>query len=292
MSIDPFGGEIREGKLYGRGASDTKGSIAAMVAALTNAVRRKQFREGDLDVYFCALMGEERSNDGARALMERGFKADFAVAGEPTACRIVYTHKGSLWLKIIASGKSAHGATPEKGDNAIGTMAEAVRFLLGDYTKSLRTTPVAALGSPTVNVGVIRGGTQTNIVPDRCEIEVDRRTVPGETHEQVLAQLRESLRHLPVEIETARECRPLYTEPQNAFVKSLVTATGLGEKALVGAPWFCDAAIFGEHGVPGVAFGPGNVAQAHTNDEWIALDEVYRTARILENWLLTSAMPG
>src|SRR2546425_7906780 len=101
MTIDPFGAEIRDGKLYGRGATDTKGSLAAFLAGLSNVVRDRSFREGDLDVYFCALMGEESGNDGARALMRRGFKVDFAVAGEPTGCRVVHTHKGSLWFKLI-----------------------------------------------------------------------------------------------------------------------------------------------------------------------------------------------
>ena len=89
MTIDPFGGEVRDSRLYGRGATDTKGSMAAMLAALANVARRKEFREGDVDVVFCGLMGEESGNDGARALVQKGFKADFAIAGEPTDCRIV-----------------------------------------------------------------------------------------------------------------------------------------------------------------------------------------------------------
>ena len=100
MTIDPFGGEIRAGRLSGRGATDTKGSLAALLAGLANALRQKAFREGDLDVCFCGLMGEESGNDGARALMQRGFRADFAIAGEPTDCRIVYAHKGALWLRM------------------------------------------------------------------------------------------------------------------------------------------------------------------------------------------------
>src|ERR1041384_1283544 len=191
MTIDPFCGDVRNGKLYGRGATDTKGSIAAFLTGLANAVRQKSFREGDLNVYFCALMGEEGGSQGARALMQRGFKADFAIAGEPTGCRVVYTHKGAIAFKVITRGKSAHSSMPERGENAIQKMAGVVDFLLGEYADTLKLIKDEALGSPTINVGIIRGGTQTNIVPNYCEIEVDRRTVPGENPEEILRHLRQ-----------------------------------------------------------------------------------------------------
>jgi len=289
MTIDPFGGVVRDGNLFGRGACDTKGSMAAMLAALAKAVRQKEFREGGLDVYFCGLMGEESGNDGARALVQRGFRADFAIAGEPTGCRIVHTHKGTLWFKIITRGRSVHASMPDKGENAIGKMAEAVRWLLGDYTRSLQSKPHPALGPATISIGSIRGGSQTNIVPDYCEIQIDRRTLPGETSDAVLAELRDTLRHLPIEIETGRDCLPLYTDPGDPFVQKLAAATGAGAGSLTGAAWYCDAALFAEKGMPAVAFGPGDVAQAHTADEFIDLAEVSRAARILETFLLSCA---
>ena len=277
MTIDPFAAEIRDGKLYGRGASDTKGSLAAMLAGLANAVRRREFREGDLDVCFCALMGEESGNDGARALVQRGFKADFAVAGEPTNCRAVNTHKGAITFRIITRGKSVHSSEPERGESAIKKMAGVVDYLLGEYADSLRQIHDPVLGSPTTNVGTIRGGSQTNIVPDYCEIEIDRRTVPGESHEEILRHLRD---HLSAEVEMIGVCAPLYTDPQNPFIRALGRETA-------GAPWFCDAAIFAEHGIPAVAFGPGSIAQAHTADEFVVLGEVFHAARIVEEFLLS-----
>ncbi len=276
MTIDPFGGEVRDGKLYGRGACDTKASLAAMLAAVANVVRQKEFREGDLDIWFCALMGEESGSHGARALMQRGFRADFAIAGEPTNCRVVHTHKGAIAFKIITRGKSVHSSMPERGESAIGKMAGVVDYLLGEYTDSLKQVHDPILGSPTVNVGVIRGGSQLNIVPDYCEIEVDRRTIPGENHEEILRQLRE---RLSVEVEMIGVCGPLYTDPQNPFIRALGQET-------VGAPWFCDAAFFAAAGIPAVAFGPGNAAQAHTADEFVELDEVFRAAQIIEKFLL------
>jgi acetylornithine deacetylase/succinyl-diaminopimelate desuccinylase family protein len=290
MTIDPFAAEIRGDKLYGRGACDAKGPLTAMLAALANAVRQKEFREGDLDVYFCALMGEESGNHGAKALAESGFKVDFAVAGEPTEGRIVYTHKGALWCKVVTRGRSVHGSMPEKGVSAIGKMAEVVQYLLGDYTRALAKTADPVLGAPTVNVGTIRGGTQSNIVPDFCEIEVDRRTVPGEVHEDILTTLRETFRHIPITAEILSDCPPLRTDPRDPFVQKLVLATGDPKNALVGAPWFCDAGILAQYGVPAVAFGPGNIAQAHTADEFIECQEVLHAAQALERFLLAGAM--
>jgi acetylornithine deacetylase/succinyl-diaminopimelate desuccinylase family protein len=277
MTIDPFGAKVRDGKLYGRGACDTKGSLAAMLAALTNAVRQKEFREGDLDVSFCAVMGEESGSHGARTLLQRGFRADFAIAGEPTNCRIVHTHKGAIAFRIITRGKSVHSSMPERGESAIKKMAAVVEYLLGEYTDSLAQIHHPALGSPTTNVGIIRGGSQTNIVPDYCEIEVDRRTLPGEGHEEILRHLRE---RLSVEVELIGACAPLYTDPRNPFIRALGQET-------VAAPWFCDAAVFAEHGIPAVAFGPGNGDQAHTVDEYVELGEVFRATQIVEKFLLS-----
>ena len=287
MAVDPFAAEIRDGKLYGRGACDAKGPLAAMLAALANAVRQKEFREGDLDVYFCALMGEESGNHGAKALAASGFHVDFAVAGEPTEGRIVYTHKGALWCKVVTRGRSVHGSMPEKGINAIGKMAQVVQYLLGDYTRTLAKTADPVLGAPTVNVGTIRGGTQSNIVPDYCEIEVDRRTVPGEVCEDILATLRETFRQLPITTEILSDCPPLRTDPQDPFVQKLALATGNPKSALVGAPWFCDAGILAQHGVPAVAFGPGNIAQAHTANEFVECKEVLHAAQVLERFLFS-----
>jgi acetylornithine deacetylase/succinyl-diaminopimelate desuccinylase family protein len=277
MTIDPFGGEVRDGNLHGRGACDTKGSLAAMLAAVANVVRQKEFREGELDIYFCALMGEESGSHGARALLQRGFRADFAIAGEPTNCRVVHTHKGAIAFRIITRGKSVHSSMPERGESAIKKMAGVVDYLLGEYTDSLKRIHDPILGSPAINVGIIRGGSQINIVPEYCEIEVDRRTVPGENHEEILRQLRD---RLSVEVELIGVCGPLYTDPQNPFVRALGQET-------VGAPWFCDAAFFAAQGIPAVAFGPGNVAQAHTADEFVELDEVFRAAQIIEEFLVT-----
>ncbi len=272
MTIDPFGGEVRDGKLFGRGACDTKGSVAAMLGALARCVRAGEFRAGDLDVDFCAVMGEETGSDGARALCARGYRADFAIAGEPTNCRAVHAHKGSLWFKVITRGKSCHASTPELGKNAVVKMAAVIPGLLD---RSRWPAPDPVLGAPTINVGVIRGGSATNIVPDRCEVEVDRRLIPGEQADRVLADIRD---RLGVEIEAVRECPPLFTPADHPFIRAL-------DVPVCGAPWFCDAAVFAEHGIPAIAFGPGDIAQAHTADEFLELAELHRATEILERFL-------
>lgn len=276
MTMDPFAGEVRDGKLYGRGACDTKGSIAAMLAALARCVRSKEFRTGGLDVDFVGLMGEETGSEGARALCASGYRSDFAIAGEPTHCRVVHAHKGSLWFRVVTRGRSCHGATPEYGDNAIAKMTAAVRWFQEDYASALRARPHPLLGPATVNVGVIRGGSAPNIVPDRCEIEVDRRTLPGELADNVLAEIRQTL---GVETEMIRNCPALQTSSEHPWVRAFPAP-------LTTAPWFCDAAVFAEHGIAAVAFGPGDIAQAHTDAEFVELSDVYRAADTLESFLM------
>lgn len=289
MTIDPFAAEIRAGRLYGRGATDTKGALAAGLAALANVVRDKTFRAGDLDVWFCAMASEENGNVGARALAHRGFKADFVIAGEPTGCRVVYAHKGALWLKITTHGRTAHGSTPELGESAIAKMTEVIRYVLGDYAAGLKARPDALLGAVTVNVGTIAGGSGVNIVPAQCEIQIDRRLIPGETGIAVAAALRRELAAIPAEVEVVSPgCAPLRTDPGNPFVVALAAATGQAD-ALMTAPWFCDAAVFAEQGIPAVAFGPGNSAQAHTPDEFVEVAQVEQAARILERYLSAMA---
>jgi len=285
MTVEPFAAAIRDGRLYGRGAADTKGSLAAGLAALANVMRDRNFRVGNLDVWFCALASEENGNQGARALMQRGFRADFAIAGEPTGNRIVHAHRGALWLKITTQGRTAHGATPQLGASAIAKMTDVLRHLFGDYTAALQRRPDPTLGPATVNVGVIQGGSGVNIVPAACEIQLDRRLIPGETGPAVAAALREALASIPAEVELLGPgCAPLHTDPRNPFVAALAAATGRTD-ALTTAPWFCDAAVFAEHGIPAIAFGPGDSAQAHTPDEFIELAQVEAAAEIGRRFL-------
>lgn len=275
-----------DGRLYGRGACDTKGSLAAMLAALCE-VSRSGRRPAATEVVLAGLVDEEDSQAGSRTLARHGLKADLAIVGEPTRLRLVTAHKGSVWLRIETTGKAAHGARPELGRNAIHAMARIVQLLEAEYALELSRRRHPLLGSATVSVGVIAGGTQANIVPDRCGILVDRRTLPGESEVSVCCELLALLRRHGLTATCGDDkrapCLPLETDPDLPLVRQLLKL--LHQSEPVGVDFFCDAAILAEGGIPSVVFGPGDIAQAHTEDEWISLVELDRAGRILVQFL-------
>jgi acetylornithine deacetylase/succinyl-diaminopimelate desuccinylase-like protein len=233
------------------------------------------------------LIDEENAQAGSRALAASGFKADLAIVGEPTELQVVTAHKGSLWLQLETRGKAAHGATPQFGKNAIHEMSRIVNVLETDYAARLRKRKHPLLGVATVNVGTISGGTQPNIVPDRCAISVDRRTLPGETETKVKNEITAFLRagKLSAKISSAKlaPALPLETNPKLPLVQKFLK--GVGQSKPAGVHFFCDAAVLSAGGIPGVVFGPGDVAQAHTADEWISLFGLERGKNLLLRFL-------
>jgi len=276
----------RGGRLYGRGACDTKGSVAAMFDALRELALTGP-RPAETELVFAGLIDEENNQAGSRALVASGFLADLAIVGEATRLRVVTAHKGSLWLGLETRGKAAHGSRPELGRNAIHQMARIVDWLETDYAAQLAARRHPLLGCATVSVGTIQGGTQPNIVPDRCGILIDRRTLPGETEAGVCAELRGLLRRekLAAKFVEGRSapCFPLETDPNLPLVAQLVRS--VGRQGPAGAQFFCDASVLARGGIPSVVFGPGDIAQAHTADEWIALDSLERARAGLSRFL-------
>jgi acetylornithine deacetylase/succinyl-diaminopimelate desuccinylase-like protein len=274
------------GRLYGRGACDTKGSVAAMMTTLCQLARSKQ-RPTKTEIVFVGLIDEENEQSGSRALVRNGFTADLAIVGEPTRLQVVTAHKGSLWLQVETRGKAAHGATPHFGRNAVHTMAQVVDFLETDYAARLRKRSHSLLGSATVSVGSICGGSQPNIVPDRCTISVDRRTLPGETEVAVCREISTLLRskQLPAQVmgQKLASCVPLETSSKLPLVRQFLRSAGQARPA--GVNFFCDAAVLAQGGIPSVVFGPGDIAQAHTADEWISLASLERGKEMLLNFL-------
>jgi acetylornithine deacetylase len=270
------------GRLHGRGACDTKGSVAAMLLALCDLAESKR-RPRETEIVFAGLIDEENAQAGSRALVRSGFKADLAIVGEPTRLQIVTAHKGSLWLRLETRGKAAHGARPELGKNAVHAMARIVDTLETEYAAKLKKRRHPLLGSGTINVGTIQGGTQPNIVPPHCSITIDRRTLPGETETGVRREITDFLSQRGLKAAFASEkiapCLPMETDFKLPLVQHFLRSAG--QRRPVGVDFFCDAAVLAAARIPSVVFGPGDIAQAHTVNEWISLASVERAQRML-----------
>ena len=264
MTIDPFGGVIRDGKLYGRGASDTKGPMAAMLWALHES--RDILPSLSHEIWFAGLMGEEAGQDGAKALAARE-KFDFVVVGEPTELEVVFKHKVDVTARITATGRAAHSSCPERGENAITKLAAGLLTLEKALTAFFATISDPVLGHPTFSIGTIRGGMKFNIVPDHAEAVIDLRLLPAQWKDGDAREVFEVMRAAcpGLRIEKIAGSEALDTDPAHPLIAKLVEAGGKP----AGAAWFCDAAIFSAAGVPAVAVGPGSIAQAHTEDEFI-----------------------
>jgi acetylornithine deacetylase/succinyl-diaminopimelate desuccinylase-like protein len=284
FSPDQFSPRLHNGRIYGRGACDTKGSVAAMLGALMTLARSPS-RPGATEIVFAGVIDEENAQAGSRALAASGFKADLAIVGEPTRLRVVTAHKGSLWLRLQTRGKAAHGACPHLGRNAVHEMARIVDLLETDYARQLKQRRHPLLGCATVSVGSIKGGSQPNIVPALCEASVDRRTLPGETWPSVRGELQKLFRQHRLRAHISDEkpclCLPMETDAELPMVRQFMQAAGQAKPE--GVHYFCDASVLARAGIPSIVFGPGDLAQAHTADEWIGLKSLNEaTARLLK----------
>jgi len=280
----------RNGRLYGRGACDTKGSVATMITALCELAQGSS-RPKETEILFVGLIDEEDAQAGSRAVVRSGLKADLAIVGEPTRLEVITAHKGSLWLRLETRGKSAHGSRPELGRNAILEMAQIVTLLETKYAGRLSRKRHLLLGTATVNVGTICGGAQANIVPDQCVVSVDRRTLPGETQASVCREIQSLLRQAGLNAQISDDkhapCLPLETNPRLPLVARFLGS--VGQRRPAGVNYFCDAAVLAGGGIPSIAFGPGDIAQAHTADEWISLKSLERGRALLLRFL--SSLP-
>lgn len=263
--------KLRNGRIYGRGACDTKGSVAAMFFSLLKLARSAE-RPRRTEILFVGLADEENAQLGSRAFAGKCPPADLAIVGEPTRLQVVTAHKGDFWFEIETRGKAAHGSRPELGRNAVLEMARMIVALETDYAVALRKRRHPLLGFPTINVGVVKGGRQPNVVPDRCRIQVDRRSLPGENLAQVEAELLRVAQGANVRAKISdlrqRPTPALETDPALPAVRDFLGH--MGQKRVCGVDYFCDAAILAGAGVPCVVYGPGDIAQAHTEKEWIS----------------------
>ena len=266
MTIAPFGGELRDGRVWGRGASDTKGSMAAMLWALRES--RELLPALAHEIWFAGLCSEEAGQYGARALAEQE-RFDFVIAGEPTGLDAVIAHKGALWLTLTTRGRAVHAAEPARGDNAIYKMADLIRVIRDELPAEIATKEHPLLGRTTVSVGTVNGGSKINIVPDICTAEVDIRHLPGD--ETIFERVSQHLRAVCPDVEIAdSRSRPMLTDAAHPMIRLLEKC---GSRC-IGSPWFSDAGVFSAAGTPSIALGPGSIAQAHTRDEWISVEDL------------------
>ncbi len=283
----PFGGVIEDGRLYGRGTTDMKAGIAACLAAVSALQRAGLSPAGRLLMHFVADE-EALGTMGTKHLVDNGYcdGVDECLVGEPTALHLVRAERGATWLRIVTQGVSAHGSTPRLGVSAIEHMARVVTEIHNMRWRKLHET----LGSPTVNVGTIAGGSKVNMVPDHCEIEVDRRTLPGEERDEVVGEFEALLKRLSEEIEdfkahieVASWAEACETPEDTRMVDLLVSgrdALGI-EGSEFGYMGATDARfIINQAGVPSVIFGPGDLLLAHTTGEYVDIDQLVAGARV------------
>jgi acetylornithine deacetylase/succinyl-diaminopimelate desuccinylase-like protein len=292
MTIDPFGATIENGRLSGRGACDVRGGMASMLSVFARLVREKP--AGSARVVLACTVDEEHTFLGVQRLVKDDLKGGvdgpiFAVVAEPTCLDIVKAHKGTVRWSLHTTGRSCHSSRPELGVNAIYRMS-ALMPLIERYAEELRATKSNdLLGPATLSVGRIEGGTSVNTVPDRCRIDVDRRALPGESPRQLPRDFESYLRErAPADIEFSCTepwlvCPALGPELSGEAVAKLGTAIDAvrGSHQVTVVPYGTDASTLAEAGVPSVVFGPGDIAQAHTCDEWIELAQVEAAAEIL-----------
>lgn len=285
MVIDPFAANVEGERLYGRGACDVKAGITAMLTAFARLVREKP--AGSAAVILAFTVDEEHTFLGIQHLMTSGIKADYAIVAEPTELNIVNTHKGVVRWQIETTGVACHSSRPELGVNAVYRMAKVLNGI-EQYAEQLRhgrTDPL--LGSATLSVGMIHGGVSPNTVPDHCRIEIDRRLLPGETPAEAVASLDAFLRNtievpfttLPMKF----ACPALSASGSENLVAKFGTAINAvtGAHQVMAVPYGTDASTVALAGIPVIVFGPGDIAQAHTKDEWVHVPQIDQAAEVL-----------
>lgn len=288
-TVEPFGGEIRDGNVYGRGACDMKSGVAALVTAAGALARSGRPLRGDLVVALTA--DEERNCLGAEALVREPLFGGLgaAIVAEPTSLNIYVAEKGAFWIEVTCYGKTAHGSMPHLGVNAVSAIAEFLHRWESVYSTTEPAHPF--LGTPTLNVGVVNGGVKVNVIPDQCTAQLDMRTVPPLTHADLRTRIDALLAEIAAKRPGARfEVRVLSDRPSVSCPPDSELARTLAAAAAElagidptprGVPYCTEACIWvPELGIPAVICGPGSPGMAHQPDEFVPVAEVELAARI------------
>ena len=288
MTHAPFDAFVRDGRMFGRGASDMKGGVAAMCAA---AARVKGTLKGDLVI--ACVADEEWRSIGTAALVASGVRADAVVVTEPTGLAIMPAHKGFAWIEITFRGRAAHGSRWDLGVDAIRHAGLVLTELERLDTKILPQKQHALLGRPSLHAGEIQGGLGLSTYPDRCILRIERRTIPGESIDDVQKEIDDVCRALGDRHSSFNaESKLLFAQPPSDVDPKAPVCRSL-ERALeshgitprvAGMSAWTDAALLNEAGIPAVCFGPGDMGLAHAAEEYIDVREVEQAADILASF--------
>jgi acetylornithine deacetylase len=279
--VDPFTPIERDGRLYGRGAQDMKGGVAAMIAAAIAIAEQGDFASGRLVV--AAVVDEEHLSIGADALV-KSWRADAAIVTEPTDLDIAVGHKGFAWVKIAVEGKAAHGSRPADGQDAILRLGRVLNKLEAlDRTLQARP-PHPLVGTGSLHASIVEGGRELSSYPDRATLQMERRTLPSETEAVALDEVQRILDGLAHDDPTFRAqatamfSRPAYQIPADHDLPEVLAAAltkAGGVPRITGASFWTDAAVLGHAGVPSLLFGPGG-AGLHSTEEYVTIADVMR----------------
>ena len=286
MTHEPFAAEERDERLYGRGAADMKGGVAAMCAAAWQAARGALAGE----VVVAIAADEEYESIGTRAMLERGIRADAAVVGEPTRLGVMPAHRGFVWVEVVVHGRAAHGSRWDVGVDAIRhtglLLAELDRIDAEELPR--RTHPL--LGRASLHASTIDGGIGMSTYPDRCVLRLERRTLPGEGDGDAMEEVRracEAVRRrragFAADVSVLMSQGPSDVSTEAPVVRALREALReCAERDVVaGMSAWTDAALLNAAGIPAICFGPGDISLAHAAEEYIPLPEIDRAASVL-----------
>ncbi|MDQ2744077.1 MAG: ArgE/DapE family deacylase [Chloroflexota bacterium] len=283
---DPFRPRVEGDRLYGRGAYDMKAGLAAIMLA-ARSVQRAGGAQGDLIV--TAVMDEECASAGTEAVLRR-YQADGVIVTEPTGLRLCTAHKGFAWLSVSTEGRAAHGSRPDLGVDAIAHMGRVLVHLEALGKKLAQGQGHPLLGTGSIHASLIEGGQELSSYPERCRLQIERRTIPGETPESVLEEIRAALQaqsandpSFRAEAELLFWREPFEVNPGAPIVQTVeqaaIAITGGRPQVYGDTPWM-DAALLSSAGIPTVVFGPGGEG-AHAVVEWASISQTATCAEIL-----------
>jgi len=275
-----FQGIIEEGKMYGRGASDMKGGVAAILYAAIHLKRRGITLKKTVQLALTA--DEEWGYRGAKTLVDKGYfeQTDFLIITEPTNLQVSIGEKGELWIKAKFYGKSAHGSTPDLGVNTVIPGSKFILEVSEKYKRIFENEPL--WGKTSINIGQFHGGVQVNIVPNYSEIQLDFRVISEEDKERAMELVRKTGKDIAEKYgvqfsgEIFNYHPPIFTSSDNSYVKKFMQIAGVKETSIIK---YCTdgGTIIPEKNIPFIVFGPGDIAQAHQPDEYIELDTLYQS---------------